>query len=294
MILSMTGYGTGSAQKDDMAVAVEIRTVNHRFLDTHIRISREYLFLEGEIQNAVRNALDRGRVEINVSVQRTGPVTLMVNDNLVKGYLEAAKNLKEDFNIPGELDMNTILGLPGILQNHETLSDNASETLPELTAVCMKAALGGVIQMRRQEGESLRGDMNRNLANLQESVDRIHSLSVNSASETMKKLQERIAQLLPQGGAVVDPQRLAQEAALLADKIDISEEITRLKSHIEQYHSLMDAKEKTGKKLEFLLQELHREANTILSKSGNLEIARHAIAVKTDIEKLREQVQNVE
>jgi len=136
--------------------------------------------------------------------------------------------------------------------------------------------------------------MIQNLASIQECVDRIQSLSSTSAAETLQKLQDRLSQLLPQGGGGVDPQRLAQEAAMLADKADISEEITRLKSHIEQYHSLMDAEEKTGKKLDFLLQELHREINTILSKSGNLEIARHAIAIKTDIEKLREQVQNVE
>jgi uncharacterized protein (TIGR00255 family) len=294
MILSMTGYGIGSAQKDDIAVAVEIRTVNHRFLDMHVRLPREYLSLEGEIQNAVRSALDRGRVEINVTIQHTGPTVFLVHDNLVRGYLEAAEKLKEDFNIRGELDTKTVLNLPGILHNRETLSDDASGTLSELVTACVRSALEGVLRMRRQEGESLRKDMIRNLANIQECVDRIQPLSITSAAETLQKLQDRLSQLLPKGGGGVDPQRLAQEAALLADKADISEEIIRLKSHIEQYHLLMDAEEKTGKKLDFLLQELHRETNTILSKSGNLEIASNAIAIKTDIEKLREQVQNVE
>jgi uncharacterized protein (TIGR00255 family) len=291
MILSMTGYGAGSAQKDDLTVSVEIRTVNHRFLDLHVRVSREYLFLEGEIQPLVRNALDRGRVEVNVTIQNLNSAAFLVNSSLVKGYMEASIRLKEEFKLEDSLDLKTILGLPGILQNRETVADS-SGTLSELAQKSTKAALEGVLQMRRQEGEALRADMLRNLSSVEASAKSIQELSVNSASEYMQKLRDRLAQLLPQGG--IDPQRLAQEAALLADKCDISEEVARLKSHIEQYYSLMNGKEKAGKKLDFLLQELQREANTILSKSGNLEVARNAIAIKADIEKLREQVQNIE
>jgi uncharacterized protein (TIGR00255 family) len=294
MILSMTGYGAGAAQKDDISVSVEIRTVNHRFLDLHTRISREYLFLEGEIQKAVHKALDRGRVEVSVSIQHTGATAFMINESLVAGYLEAAGRLRENFDIQGVLDTRSILSLPGILQNRETLSSEASDTLSDLAARCMESALDGVLRMRRKEGESLRADMLRNLAAIEEGANRIETLSVKSASETLKKLRDRLSQLLEPEEVGVDPQRLAQEAALLADKADISEEITRLKSHVEQYRSLVDADEKTGKKLDFLLQELQRETNTILSKSGNLEISNLAIAIKTDIEKLREQVQNVE
>ena len=294
MILSMTGYGVGSAQKDDVTVSVEIRTVNHRFLDLHVRISREYLFLEAEVQKAVRRVLDRGRVEVNISIQHTGPTLFTINENLVRGYLEAGEKLKENFKIEGSLDLKTVLSLPGMLQNRDTLATDASDTLSELTGTCMQSALDGVLRMRRQEGDSLRADMLRNLDSIDEGAKRIDTLSATSAADTLQKLRDRLAQLLPAGGGNVDPQRLAQEAALLADKADISEEITRLKSHIEQYHSLMDSEEKTGKKLDFLLQEFHRETNTILSKSGNLEVAGIAIAIKTDIEKLREQVQNVE
>jgi len=294
MILSMTGYGMASAQKDDFTVSVEIRTVNHRFLDPHVRISREYLFLEGEIQKAVRKVLDRGRVEINVSIQNTGPAVFLVNENLLKGYLEAGQKLKEDFNIQGDLDIKALLGFPGILQNRDTMPDNASGVLSELTDACMQEALSGVLRMRRLEGDALRTDMLSNLDVIGNGVDRIQELSITSAADILQKLQDRLSQLLPQGGGDVDPQRLAQEVALLADKADISEEIARLKSHIEQYRSLVDSEEKSGKKLDFLLQEFHRETNTILSKSGNLDIAHHAIAIKTNIEKLREQVQNVE
>lgn len=294
MILSMTGYGVGSAQKDDVTVSVEIRTVNHRFLDLHVRISREYLFLEGEIQKAVKQRLERGRVEVNVSIQHTGPTVFLVNDNLVKGYLDAARKLNEGFNIEGSLDMRSVLSLPGILQNRDTLPTEASGTLSELTSACLQNALESVLRMRRQEGDALRSDMTKNLSAIEGRVGRIEELSESFAADTLQKLRDRLAQLLPPGGGGIDPQRLAQEAAMLADKAAISEEIARLKSHIEQYHSLMEAPEKTGKKLDFLLQEFHRETNTILSKSGNIEVSRLAIEMKTDIEKLREQVQNVE
>jgi len=291
MILSMTGYGTGSAQKDDLTVSVEIRTVNHRFLDLHVRLSREYLFLEAEIQQLVRGALERGRVEVSVTIQNLSSAAYLVNCNLVKGYLEAAGKLKKEFDLQDSLDLTSVLNLPGVLQNRDMVTDN-SGTILGLIQSSMKAALEGVLQMRRKEGGALRSDMLRNLAGVEASAKMIQEFRTNLVPEYMQKLQDRLSQLLPQGG--IDPQRLAQEAALLADKCDISEEVARLTSHVEQYHALMDGKEKAGKKLDFLLQELQREANTILSKSGNLEVARNAISIKADVEKLREQVQNVE
>jgi len=292
MILSMTGYGTGSAQKDGASVSVEIKTVNHRFLDLHLRISREYQFLEGEVQQRIRGALDRGRVDVNVTVQNTVSSVFEINTSLLKGYLDAVEKLRQDFNFQETPDLKTVLGLPGILQAKDAVPEQGNALIAELLRAGVQQALEGVLSMRTQEGEALRTDMRRNLAVIEENAGHIRDLSSNAAGEHLRKLRERIEQLIPQAG--IDPQRLAQEAALIADKCDISEEIARLKSHIEQFYFLMDAGEKAGKKLDFLLQELQREANTILSKSGNLEVSRLAIAIKTDIEKLREQVQNVE
>ncbi len=292
MILSMTGYGTGVAQKNDSTVAVEIRTVNHRFLDLHIRIPREYLFLEAEIQQLIRGALHRGRIEVNAALQPAGSSAFLINSPLVKGYLEAAAKLKDEYNFQDSLDLKTLMSLPGIVQNREIFQADTAGILSDLMNQSVRAALEGVLQMRRQEGEALRRDIVQNLARVEECTRRIHEQSLNSADEHLRKLQDRISQLLPQGG--LDPQRLAQEAALLADKCDISEEIARLESHIRQFRTMVDSEEKPGKKLEFLLQEMQREIGTILAKSGNLEISHCAIAVKTDIEKLREQVQNVE
>ena len=292
MILSMTGYGTGSAQRENTVVSVEIKTVNHRFLDFHVRIAREYQFLEGEIQQLIRGALDRGRVDVSVTLQNSASAAFEINSSLLKGYLEAAGKLKDEFHFQDSLDLKTILRLPGIIQVKEAVQTEPAGTVSELVGSSVREALDGVLRMRRQEGDALRADMKKNLACVEESAECIRERSVNLAADHLQKLRDRLSQLVAQGD--MDPQRLAQEAALIADKSDISEEIARLKSHIEQYRFLMDAKEKAGKKLDFLLQELQREANTILSKSGDLEVSRHAIAIKTDIEKLREQVQNVE
>jgi uncharacterized protein (TIGR00255 family) len=291
MILSMTGYGIGSAQKDDTAISIEIRTVNHRFLDLHVRISHEYLYLEGEIQQLVRGALDRGRVDVTVAIHNANSTSYLINSSLVKSYLEAADKLKEEFDLQDSLDLKTLLSLPGVLQNADAVQSDASGDISDLVKRSVQAALEGVLQMRRQEGEALHTDMLRILSSIEENTKSIRDLSIDLPAECLQRLTDRLAQLMPQGG--IDAQRLAQEAALIADKCDISEEVARMGSHIEQYYALMNAKERVGKKLDFLLQELQREANTILSKSGNLEIARHAIAIKTDIEKLREQVQNV-
>ncbi len=160
MILSMTGYGTGSAQKDDLSVSVEIRTVNHRFLDLHIRLPREYLFLEGDIQQVVRNSLDRGRVEVNVTITNLSSSPFLVNTNLVKEYIEAASRLRKEFNLKDTLDLKTILGLPGILQNRETAVEN-SGPLSELVRKSTRDALEGVYRMRRREGASHRAGTTR-------------------------------------------------------------------------------------------------------------------------------------
>ena len=293
MILSMTGYGAAAAQKEDHTVSVEIRTMNHRFLDIHIRLAKEYLFLENEIHQLIRGVLSRGRVEVNVVIQGADGWRFCVNTQLVKGYWEAAQRLKEEYGLQDSLDLKTLITLPGVIQLQEALVENQhGHLLSELTSSCVRTALEGVLRMRRQEGEALRADMLQNLTRMQDCIQRISALSVNLPDEHMRKLRDRVLQLLPQGA--LDPQRLAQEAALLADKYDISEEITRLESHFGQCRALMDGEERAGKKLEFLVQEMQREANTILAKSGNLEISQYVLALKADIEKLREQAQNVE
>lgn len=292
MILSMTGYGTASAQKDNIVVSVDIKTVNHRFLDIHLRVAREYQYLEGTLQQLIRSSLERGRVDVNLNIQDASAERFEINGALLRGYLDAADKLKKELGLEDSLDLKTILSLPGIVQLRERRETEQPEVLPELLAESVRSALEGVVRMREHEGKALRADMAKKLAEIEENVCHIRELSANLAPAHLSKLRERMSQLL--SNSEIEPQRLAQEAALLADRSDISEEVARLVSHIDQYRYHMDAPERAGKKLDFLLQELQREANTILSKAGDLEISRHALAIKADIERLREQVQNVE
>lgn len=305
MILSMTGYGVATAQNETVSVSVEIRTVNHRFLDLHIRVPREYQFLETEIAPLIRSMIGRGRVDVGITVKNSEAVAFKIDTELLHRYLEFVNRLyaahtssSPEVGQGGEgskkpiPDMVAMLGLPGVLQNNSDTSVEAGAAISDLAKQSVKGALDSVLEMRRKEGEALRNDMLQNLAAIEDSTSEIRKLSTNAPAEYQEKLRLRLDQLMTQGS--VDPQRLAQEAAILADKCDISEELTRMASHISQYRALIEVREKTGKKLDFLLQEMHREANTILSKSVILEITHCGIAVKTDIEKLREQVQNVE
>ncbi|MDR0310370.1 MAG: YicC family protein [Acidobacteriota bacterium] len=307
MILSMTGYGTGTAKDDLLTVAVEIRTVNHRFLDLHIRVPREYQFLENDAASLIRGAISRGRVDAGVTVINPEADAVQIDYELAHRYLTAVNKLNAEYaSLSGESgksaapDMARLLSLPGVLRNNdEAAAERAGETaenIAKLMKESLQTALESVLAMRRREGAALRDDMLQNLSAIESNTDEIRKLSQNAPDEYFEKLRLKLDRLLAQSGhqGAIDPQRLAGEAAILADKCDISEEIARMASHIEQYRALADAGEKTGKKLDFLLQEMQREANTILSKSDNLEITHRGISIKTDIEKLREQVQNVE
>jgi uncharacterized protein (TIGR00255 family) len=294
MIMSMTGFGSGLRQKGGVSVAVEIRTVNHRFLDLHIRLSREYSLLETEIQQAIRGALSRGRVDVSVTIQSTAPAELLINKDLAKGYMEAARTLRQELHLTDTLELRTLLTLPGVVQNKDSLEivQGGESNLREALLESLQAALEGVVRMRRHEGEALRSDMGRHLTSIAEKSAQSRASVPSTVEEYRSRLQERLEQLLPP--KAVDPQRIAQEVAILAERSDISEEFARLESHISQFTGLLESGKEVGKKMDFLLQEMQREVNTMLSKSGNLDITRLGIALKADIEKLREQVQNVE
>ncbi len=281
-------------QSGDVSASVEIRTVNHRFLDVHIRLNREYSFLEPEIQQQIRNLLSRGRVDVSVTVQTSVAPELLIDTELAKGYARAALKLGEELRMAGSIDIATLLALPGVVQNRDavSLSEDSRGPLRQAVLESLRVALESTCEMRRREGGALRRDMLHYLTRITESAAQARALVPSAVEAIQSKLQERLAQLLPQN--VLDPQRVAQEAAILADRADISEEFARLESHIRQFSDLLGDGTDVGKKLDFLLQEMQREVNTMLSKSANLEITRLGIALKADIEKLREQVQNVE
>ncbi len=295
MILSMTGFGTASLQKEGTSAVVEIRTGNHRFLDLHIRLAREYAFLEPEIAQTVRRLLLRGRIDVHVGVQAEVPANCLVNVETARSYVEAAEKLKQELQLDGSLNLNTLLVLPGVAQNqNSSIRDQASagSELRDFVLEAVRQALETVCDMRRREGQALESAMRGCLRDIREKVASVHRHIPSVSIEYKERLEERLKVLFPQSAP--DPQRLAQEVALLAERSDISEEITRLESHTDQFSGLLDDGREVGKKMDFLLQEMHREVNTVLSKTGHLEVTRLGIAMKADIEKLREQAQNVE
>jgi uncharacterized protein (TIGR00255 family) len=290
---SMTGYGRGAALGDDFSVSVDLKTVNNRFLDIHLRLSTELSSLEPVIKRRVSSRLSRGRVDISINFERTSTVAYELNRPLIAGYVNALREIQEEFDVSGDLDINVLARLPGALQ---PARGGLSEYMIAGVEEAVDEALGEVERMREQEGETLRREMCERIEKIEALVPTIERAAAQLIDAYRARLQKRIGELLNRDGQVaeVDPARLAQEVAYLADRSDVSEEMVRLRSHLTQFREALDSRNETGKMLDFLLQELNREANTTLSKSTDLAVKEAAIAIKAEVEKLREQVQNVE
>lgn len=278
---------------DDFSVAVDLKTVNNRFLDVHLRLSSEITSLEASVKRRVNNRLARGRVDLAVTFERTTEVQYELNRPLIAGYVNALRLIQKEFDLPGEPDINIVARLPGALQPGR---DGLDERMVAGVEQAVDQALDELEKMREQEGAALRTEMRERLDRIESLVPVVEAAAADLVEVYRARLQRRIGELVNRGGQVieVDPARLAQEVAYLADRSDVSEEMVRLRSHISQFREALDSTADTGKMLDFLLQELNREANTTLSKSTDLAIKEAALAIKAEVEKLREQVQNVE
>ena len=290
---SMTGFGRGAFVGKDFAVTVELKTVNNRFLDVNLRVSQELSQLEATIKRQIGNRLSRGRVDVNLVYERAADVSYELNRPLISGYLSALKQLQEEFSLTGEPDLNMIARLPSVLQPKK---DDIGEEFIVGVEKAVESALDDLEKMRENEGEMLKSELNFRLKEIEDRLPAIESEAGTVADEYLQRLNKRINDLLAKSDAQIeiDQARLAQEAAYLADRSDISEEITRLKIHIEQFQAIVDEEKEVGKRLDFLTQELNREANTIASKTNKMSIKESSLAIKSAIEKIREQVQNVE
>lgn len=289
----MTGYGRGTAEGDDFSVSVDLKTVNNRFLDVHLRLSNELSSLEPSIKKQISSRLSRGRVDININLEKTAHTSYELNRPLISGYVTALREMQSEFNIAGELDINLLARLPGAMQPaRDGLNDGMVAGIDKALAI----ALDELEQMRAAEGEALRQEMSERIERIQTLVPTIESAAAGLVDAYRVRLQKRIGELLSKNGQLVeiDPARLAQEVAYLSDRSDVSEEMVRLRSHLTQFSDALNSTAETGKMLDFLLQELNREANTTLSKSTDLAIKEAALGIKAEVEKLREQVQNVE
>ncbi len=289
----MTGFGRGEASGENFTVSAELKTVNNRFLDVNLRLSSELQNLESDIKRIISERLSRGRVDVNLQYEKTSDVAFELNRPLISGYLAALKEIQEEFSLSGGPDLNSVVRLPNALQ---TKKEDLSEGFAAGVIQAVKKALDSLEAMREIEGKSLKDDLTSLLKNIENHMPIIERESENVTAEYFERLQQRIEKLLSKSDSQIelDQGRLAQEVAYLSDKSDISEEIARLKSHIEQFKAIISEDESVGKRLDFLTQELNREANTIASKTQNLIVKEAALSIKTDIEKIREQVQNAE
>ena len=290
---SMTGYGKAMVAGDDFSVSVDLKTVNNRFLDIHLRVGSELASLEPGVKKRITSRLTRGRVDVTISLERTAQMVYELNRPLIAGYVNALKQLQADFQIGGELDINVLARIPGALQ---PARNGIDDRVTSAVDAAVDQALDELEHMREQEGEALKNELRDRVLRIESLVPTIEAAAAGLAEAYRVRLQKRIGELLNRGGQVVeiDPSRLAQEVAYLADRSDVSEEMVRLRSHLTQFQEALDGPGEAGKMLDFLLQELNREANTTLSKSTDLVIKEAGLAIKAEVEKLREQVQNVE
>jgi uncharacterized protein (TIGR00255 family) len=290
---SMTGYGRSSVLGDDFSVSVDLKTVNNRFLDVHVRVSTEINSLEPVVKRQISTRLSRGRVDVAVTFERTTQVEYELNRPLIAGYISALRTIQKDFDLAGEPDINIIARLPGALQPGR---NGLNEQMVAGVERAVSQALDELEKMREQEGAALRDEMGERLDRIESLIPTIEAAAGSLIEFYRVRLQKKISELVSRSGQAIelDQGRLAQEVAYLADRSDISEEMVRLRSHLVQFREALDSGAETGKMLDFLLQELNREANTTLSKSTDLSLKEAALAIKAEVEKLREQVQNVE
>ncbi len=291
MIRSMTGFGAGHGASAGEELDVEVRSVNHKFCEVKVRAPRELAALELDAAKLVKDRLARGGVE--VSLRRPGAATALaprVDVARAESYARAFAEIAARLGLAGGPTLSDVIGADGVVRLEERAVD--LDAAREALGAALGAALDALVAMRAREGEALGRDLHGRLARVEALVARVAELVPAALAAHEARMQERVAELAR--GVTVDPQRLAQEIAILADRTDVTEEITRLRSHVAQVRALLASGEPAGRKLDFLVQEMHREVNTIGSKSQSAEIAAAVVEMKAEVERMREQVQNVE
>ncbi len=293
----MTGFAQARAEARGWSLRLTLRSVNHRFLDLHLHLPEGFEALEPRIRQSVRERVRRGHLDVKLYFEPTSPAAVSVNREVAAAYLEAAESLRQQFGVKAEPDLASILRLPGVIAPPVASVEEDFEELAKLVLQCLGEALERLDQMRQLEGRHLAEELCGRLKSLAGLATQIEKLAEQARPAYARRLEARLKELL--GDASLDPVRLAQEAAVAAEHSDITEELARLQSHTGQFVAILASASEVGKKLDFLLQEMQREANTLLSKtpggdSEGLAITKVALEVKSEIEKLREQVQNIE
>ncbi len=292
MVKSMTGYGRAVGGDETLSITVEIKSVNHRFFEFNAKIYRNYSFLEEKLKAFLQQFISRGKVDCFVQIETTETEdgVVSVNHSLAAGYYAAAKELCETYGLQMQTDVSLLTSHPDVFNVKKAPADE--DRIWNAVKLVAAEAVRNFIQMRAVEGEKLKADVLSRAEHILSCVAFVESRSPETVREYNEKLKMRIRELI--GDTQVDEQRLLTEAAVYADKIAVAEETVRLRSHIDQLRAFFDADEPIGRKLDFLVQEINREANTIGSKASDIEIARKVIDIKAEVEKIREQIQNIE
>lgn len=289
---SMTGYGRAELLSADRRYLVEIKSVNHKYADMMIKMPKAISFLEENVRKAVTNSISRGKIDVVISYQNTAEQSneTLINTGLAKRYIEELKELAHETNIVASIDVTQILHLPDVLTAKPEMED-AELIWGELSS-CLEDAIENFLLMRQIEGNKLKEDLEKKMQTLKTEIQQISNYTTGLMEEYVVKLEERIKEYA--NVEEVDMARIAQEIVIYADKISIKEELTRLHSHTEQMEHILQEEGPIGKKLDFFIQEMNRESNTIGAKSAKLEITNAVIAIKTKLEDIREQIQNIE
>ncbi len=289
MIKSMTGFGKSSLINTKREYQMEIKSVNHRYLDINIRMPRQLIYLEETIKKEIASKIKRGKIEVYITFENKGSNIVTLNKKLAKIYIEQLKQLAEETNISPEINVLEVAKMPDIF--NVTSDENDEEIKQEIIELTNNATTK-LVEMRKFEGIKIAQDLQNRVELINNKIIKISKISTRLIEEYIVKLEKRIKEILKTED--IDKNRLAQEVVIYADKCSIEEEITRLKSHINQFKELLITDEAVGKKLDFLIQEMNRETNTIGSKANQLEIINYVVDIKTELENIREQIQNIE
>ena len=294
MIRSMSGYGRGEAEGESIRIGFEARAVNHRFCRVTVHMPSELAFFEGPARHIVRDVVQRGKVDLTATVARiVSTEAIGVNGELAESYFRALQDLGTDLGIASKLSLDTLACLPGVIATPESAALEP-ERDAAIAEAALRSALGAFDQMRRSEGEHLRDDLVARFQTISGEVRSIETMATDMPRRYRDQLSARVAALCEEVEGQLDPARLAQEVAYYADRSDITEELVRLRSHLAKGEELLAEGGAVGRSLEFLIQELHREINTLGSKAKATEIADIVIEMKSELERIREQVQNIE
>ena len=294
MIRSMTGFGRGEYADGKRNITVEIKSVNHRYSDISIKMPRRYGFAEDKVKTAVKEKLRRGKVDVSIMVENIteNDINIKLNEPIARQYFENLKTLQETFDLSGEISLRLLATMPDVMKAIPDVEDE--EEITKAILVPVSEAAANLEKMREIEGQKLAEDLIAKGENIKAILDKIAERAPHVVEEYTVKLRDRITELLA-GNAVLPEERILTEAAIFADKCAIDEEITRLNSHLIQLKNILTSgKDAEGKKLDFLVQEMNREANTIGSKANDITITNYMLEIKSEIEKIREQVQNIE